>query len=160
MASLRQFNLFNTLNKRVRTSGTVTLQVPGRYLYLQDGDDSLLALSNQTDPLQGGRPRGSGGFLPGNDGDNFLLREAVYRRMSSGGRNQTPVPLATLQTVNEDLDGLLVRIAEGTLLDDLKKPGETRLVIQGNGTIYLRPSWTKPGCPPRTAPAIQAASWP
>src|SRR4029079_2257602 len=35
--SLRRFNLQNTLNQRVRTSGTVVLHEPGRYVYVQDG---------------------------------------------------------------------------------------------------------------------------
>ena len=55
LASLRQFNLFNTLNERVRTRGTVTLQVPGRYLYVQDGDNSVLALCGQSDIAAAGR---------------------------------------------------------------------------------------------------------
>jgi hypothetical protein len=133
IASLRQFNLFNTSNKRVHTSGTVTLQVPGRYLYLQDGDASLFALSDQNDPLKPGDRVEVVGF-PGNDGGKFLLRETVYRRVATGPE-PAPMELATVQTVNEDLDGLLVR-TEGRLLDVVQKPGESRLVIQVQDHLF------------------------
>ncbi|MGB7769061.1 MAG: ATP-binding protein [Verrucomicrobiia bacterium] len=134
IASLRQFNLFNTLNERVHTAGSVTLNLPGHYLYVQDGDSSILALSEQTDPpLHPGDRVEVVGFS-GNDSGNFVLREAVYRRISAGSE-PVPVQLSTEQTVNEDLDGLLVR-AEGLLLDVVEKPDETRLVIQWKGVIF------------------------
>ena len=133
LSSLRQFNLFNTLNERVRTCGAVTLQVPGRYLYLQDGDSSVLALSDQTDPLHPGDRVEVVGF-PGNDGGNFLLREATYRRVASG-TEPVPVQLPAIQSVNEDLDGLLVR-AEGLLIDMAEKAGEARLIVQAKGLVF------------------------
>jgi len=133
IGSLRQFNLFNTLNKRVHTSGTVILQVPGRYLYLQDGDNSVCALSDQTDPLRPGDRVEVVGFS-GNDRGNFLLREAVYRHIATGP-DPAPVNLAALGKVYEDLDGLLIR-TEGSLLEVVKESHETRLVIQANGRIF------------------------
>ena len=133
IASLRQFNLFNTLNERVRTCGSVTLHVPGRYLYVQDGDSSILALSDQIESLSPGDRVEIVGFS-GNNGGNFLMREAVYRRVASGPE-PVPVQLPALQSVNESLDGLLVR-AEGLLLDVVEKPGETRLIVQSKGLVF------------------------
>jgi len=133
LASLRQFNLFNTLNERVRTRGTVTLQVPGRYLYVQDGDNSVLALCGQSDMLRPGDRIEVVGF-PGNEGGNFLLREAIYRRVGSGSE-PIPVQLPIQQSLNEDLDGLLV-CAEGLLLDSVEKSGETHLMVQAKGSIF------------------------
>ncbi|MFZ0828180.1 MAG: ATP-binding protein [Verrucomicrobiia bacterium] len=133
IASLRQFNLFNTLNERVRTSGSVTLQVPGSYLCVQDGDSSLFALGDQTEPLSPGDRVEVVGF-PGNNGGNFLMREAVFRRIGPGPE-PAPVQLPALQSVNENLDGLLVR-AEGFLLDVVKKTGETRLIVQAKGLVF------------------------
>jgi hypothetical protein len=133
VASLRQFNLFNTLNERVRTCGSVTLHVPGRYLYVQDGDSSILALSDQIESLSPGDRVEIVGFS-GNNGGNFLMREAVYRRVASGPE-PVPVQLPALQSVNESLDGLLVR-AEGLLLDVVEKPGETRLIVQSKGLVF------------------------
>jgi len=133
IASLREFNSFNAWNRRVRTTGTVTLHVPGRYLYLQDGENSLFALSHQTELLRPGDEVEIVGF-PGNEGGEFLLREAVYRR-TAGGREVVPVPLPAQQTANEELDGLLVR-TEGVLLELVSKGSETRLVFRVNGHIF------------------------
>ncbi len=133
IASLRQFNLFNTLNERVRTCGSVTLHVPGRYLYVQDGDSSIFALSDQSEPLSLGDRVEVVGFS-GNDSGNFLMREAVYRRIAPGPE-PVPVQLPALQSVNENLDGLLVR-AEGSLLDVVEKPAETRLIAQVKGLVF------------------------
>ena len=133
LASLRQFNLFNTLNERVRTRGTVTLQVPGRYLYVQDADNSVQALCDQNDPLRPGDSVEVVGF-PGTESGNFLLREASYRRVGSGPE-PTPVQLPVQQSLDEDLDGLLV-CAEGVLLDTVEKSGETHLMVQAKGSIF------------------------
>ncbi|HKW29015.1 MAG TPA: ATP-binding protein [Verrucomicrobiae bacterium] len=133
IASLRRFNLFNTLNERVHTYGTVTLQVPGRYLYLQDGDYSVLVMSDQTEPLQPGDHIEVVGFS-GHENGNFLLREAVYRRISSGS-DPLPLRLSVSKYIDEDADGLLVQ-AEGTLLEVMQKSGETRLTLQAKGLIF------------------------
>ncbi len=88
--SLRRFSLQNGLNQRVRTTGTVVLHAPGSYLYVQDGVDSVLALSQQREVLQPGERVEVVGF-PGNEGRRFLLREAAYRsrtgdRQGTGSR--------------------------------------------------------------------------
>jgi PAS domain S-box-containing protein len=133
IASLRQFSLFNTLNERVLTRGSVTLQLSGRYLYVQDGNNSVLALSEQTSPLRPGDRVEVVGF-PGNNNGNYVLREATYRRIGSG-TEPVAAQLSDLQSVNEDLDGLLV-CADGVLLDVVKKSGETHLIVQAKGLIF------------------------
>lgn len=133
LASLRQFNVFNALNERVRTRGTVTLQAPGSYLYVQDGDNSVLALSDQTNRLRLGDQVEVVGF-PGNENRNLLLREAVYRRVGPGSE-PVPFQLPIQQSFDEDLDGRLV-CAEGVLFDTSEKPEETRLTIQNKGVIF------------------------
>jgi signal transduction histidine kinase len=127
LANLRRFNMESALNQRIRTSGTVVLHVPGRYLYVQDGADSVLALSQQPDALQPGDRVEVVGF-PGEEGQKFLLREAVYRRLSSGGEPK-PVQLSVTNSVDVNLEGLLAK-AEGTLLNKVEKDGETHLLIQ------------------------------
>ncbi len=133
LPSLRQFNPFNTLNERVRTSGTVTLQVPGQYLYIQDGDSAVLALCSQTNLLSPGDRVELVGFC-GNEGGSFLLREAAWRRISSGA-DPLAVELPAMQSITDDLDGLLVH-AKGVLLDEVKKTDETDLIIQAQGQIF------------------------
>jgi PAS domain S-box-containing protein len=132
VASLRRFNLFNTLNERVHTYGTVTLQVPGRYLYLQDGDYSVLVMSDQTEPLHPGDRVEVVGFS-GHENGNFLLREAAYHRVSAGS-DPTPWDLSASHYVIEDADGMLVQVT-GKLLDVIQKSGETHLMLQSRGLI-------------------------
>jgi len=127
LASLRRFNVESALNQRIRTAGTVVLHVPGRYLYVQDGADSVFALSQQPDVLQPGDRVEVVGF-PGEEGQKFVLREAVYRRLSSGGEPK-PVQLSAANSVEVNLEGLLAK-AEGTLLNQVEKDGETHLLIQ------------------------------
>ena len=133
LADLRRFSPGNRLNQRVRTSGTVVLQARGRYLYLQDGEDSLFALSQQRDALQPGDRVEVVGF-PGNEGRRFLLREAVFRRLSAGAEPR-PEPLSALHAVNVDLEGRLVR-AEGSLLNISEKDGEIRLLVQTANSAF------------------------
>jgi signal transduction histidine kinase len=133
LGGLRRFNLLNSLNQRVRTSGTVVLHAPGRYLYLQDGLDGVFALSQQKEPLRPGDQVDVVGF-PGNQGRRFLLREAVYRRRASGPE-PVPMQLATLRSVNLDLEGLLAQ-AEGTLLNFVQTDDEVRLLIHAGNSVF------------------------
>ncbi len=133
LGSLRQFNLFNTLNERVHTAGTVTLYSPGRYVVLQEGDASLLALSDQTEPLQPGDRVEIVGFSGRTRGD-FVLRQAEYRRLAAGQEPAAVTP-ATLKAADENLDGLLVSVT-GTLSEVVHEPGETHLVMQSKGHVF------------------------
>jgi two-component system, cell cycle sensor histidine kinase and response regulator CckA len=143
LGSLRQFNMERTLNQRMRTAGTVVMHVPGRYLYVQDGADSVYALSQQLDPLHPGDRVDVVGF-PGSQGRRFLLREAVYRRLA-GGVEPAPVQLAAMRSVNLDFEGLLAQ-AEGTLLNTVRKEGETRLLVRGPDSIFEASlDWFAPG---------------
>ena len=130
----------------------MTLQAPGRYLYLQEGEDSLYALSDATNELHTGDLVEVVGF-PGHRGGNFLLREAVYRR-AAAGRELNPMPVRDTRTLSEDLDGVLVKM-EGRLLEKVDKPLESYLVLQGwsrvfearlEGTQEALPRDLEPGC--------------
>jgi hypothetical protein len=127
LANLRRFNMERALNQRIRTSGTVILHMPGRYLYVQDGADSVFALSQQADALQPGDRVEVVGF-PGEEGQKIVFREAVYRRISGGGEPK-PVQLSATNSVNVNLEGLLAK-AEGALLNKVEKDGEPHLLIQ------------------------------
>jgi len=127
LANLRRFSMESALNQRIRASGTVVLHVPGRYLYVQDGADSVFALSQQTDALQPGDRVEVVGFR-GVEGQKLVLREAAYRRLSSG-TEPNPVQLSSTNSVNVNLEGLFVK-ARGTLLNQVESDGATHLLIQ------------------------------
>ncbi len=127
LASLRRFSREIALNQRIRTSGTVVLHVPGQSLYLQDGLDSVFALSQQPDALQPGDRVEVVGF-PGREGQKFVLREAVYRRLA-GGSEPKPAQLSAANIGDVNLAGLLAK-TEGVLLNKMEKNGEIHLLIQ------------------------------
>lgn len=133
LASLRRFNMESTLNQRVRTSGTVVLDTPGHYLYVQDGADSVLALSQQTNVVEPGDRVEVVGF-PGGQGQKFVLREAAYRRISTG-KEPVPLHLSLTNSTDADLDGLLVT-AGGVLLNKVNKESETDLLIRARGFTF------------------------
>jgi signal transduction histidine kinase/CheY-like chemotaxis protein len=133
LANLRRFNLESALNQRIRTSGTVVLDAPGHYLYVQDGADSVFALSQQTNVLQPGDQVEVVGF-PGTEGKKTVLREAVYRRVSSGMEPQAR-QLSATNLADANLDGLLVK-AEGILLNKVEKESETDLLVQTTGFTF------------------------
>jgi signal transduction histidine kinase len=133
LGALRQFNQHNAVNQRVRTAGTVVLHAPGRYLYIQDGSESVLALSEQSGRLTPGDRVEVVGF-PGNQGQKFLLREAVFRVISKGSEPQA-VELKEMHSVDPDFEGLLAR-AEGTLINSVDKDGEARLLLQNGNSAF------------------------
>ena len=131
--SLRRFSSLNALGQRVRTSGTVVLHQRGRYLWVQEGSDSLFALSRQPNQLQPGDRIEVVGFL-GNEGRRVLLREAMYRRTSTGS-DVRPLMLAAAHSMDIDLAGRLAR-SEGMLLNVANKNGQVRLLIRGQNTAF------------------------
>jgi two-component system, cell cycle sensor histidine kinase and response regulator CckA len=133
IASLHRFSTLQSLNRRVRISGVVLLQKPGRYLYVQDGTDSIQVLSRETAALAPGDRVDVVGF-PGREGSRLVLREAVFRRRQ-GGREPVPLAVKTQETVNEDLDGHLVRIT-GLLLDSTLREQDRHLVIQSGPAVF------------------------
>jgi len=132
IVSLKQFNAWHSLNDPIHTYGVVTYQSPGHYLYLQDGNQSLQAMSEQTDPLRPGERVELVGF-PGRADSNILLREAVYRSTGAGAE-VTPVRLGDPSQTAAELNGLLVQ-AEGILVDTLQAPNGTQLIVQAKNAV-------------------------
>jgi two-component system, cell cycle sensor histidine kinase and response regulator CckA len=155
LSSLRRFNVETALNRRIRTAGTVVLQVPGRYLYIQDGADSVCALSQQTNVLHPGDRIEVVGF-PGEEGQKFLLREAVYRQLS-GGPEPNPMSLSAANSVDVNSDGLLAR-AEGVLLNKVEKNNEARLLIQARDYTFEASLESVATGPAPTCPALEPGS--
>ncbi len=133
VASLRQFSTLQAFNRRVRVSGTVLLQMVGRYLYLQDATGCIQVLSRNTTLLRPGDRIDAVGF-PGREGSQLVLREAVYRRTATG-REPAPMEVHDPEAVQVDLDGHLVRIA-GTLLDTTRGEQTARLMVQAQGMVF------------------------
>lgn len=134
IASLREFTTLESLNRRVRVTGVVLHDSPGRYFLMQDGDEGLLVLSRDSAPLDRGDRVDVVGF-PGREGTRVVLRDAVYRKLSSGAEPM-PIPLSVRpRLVNEEMDGRLVHIT-ATVLDVVFRPNERNLILQADNVVF------------------------
>ncbi len=155
IASLRQFGSLLAFNRRVRISGVVVGQLPGRVLHVQDGADGLLVLSRDVEPLVPGDRVEVVGF-PCRESIRVVLHEGTYRKIDSGAE-PPPLALAGLRPVDPEADGRLVEV-EGTLLDVSPQERGTRLTLQNDTGIFEalidRP---KPDLPGAWAPGSRVA---
>ncbi len=133
IASLRQFGSLLASNRRVRVTGVVVQDAPGLRVQIQDGSECLLVLSHDAFPLvPGDRIEAVG--LPGRENSRFELREAVYRRLSSGPE-PLPLEISAADPVNVEWDGRLVRM-NAMLLDLGAQEKGTRLIMQEGAVIF------------------------
>jgi signal transduction histidine kinase/CheY-like chemotaxis protein len=132
VASLRQFGGVQSSNRRVRVSGVVLGQSPGR-VHIQDGAEGLLVLSRTALRLAPGDRVEAVGF-PGWENGRLVLREAVDRRTGFGAE-PVPVAVRSLVPVNPELDGRLVAL-DANLLDVVGVENGTRLIAQAGTTIF------------------------
>ncbi|HWL17906.1 MAG TPA: ATP-binding protein [Opitutus sp.] len=133
IASLRQFATAEALNRRVRIQGVLVHQEPGQSLHLQHDADGLMVLSSDSTELMPGDKVEAVGF-PGRQGRQFVLREAVYRRLS-GGAQPDPRILGELRGLDPDLDGLLVQV-EATVLESTRRRARVELIGQSGSVIF------------------------
>ncbi len=129
---------------RVRVKGVVTLQRPGRSLFLRGEDVGLLVKTRQNTPLHVGDRVDVAGF-PALDEFGPIMQDAVFQRIGTG-----EVPRATVVTADQAMagnyDAELVRIS-ARLLDHSVRQGQYSLVL-GAGTITF------------VAEMDQASGWP
>jgi signal transduction histidine kinase len=99
---------------------------------LQDGHDTLFALTQQGETLRPGDRVEIAGFS-GHERGKFLLREAFFRFLAHGVEPAVlPLPAGT---VNVDWDGLLTK-ATGTLLNVMQKDDHVRLLVRNGGSTF------------------------
>ncbi len=133
IASLSQFSSMEALNRRVKITGVVVHQTPGRLVHIQEGTEALLVLSRDETPLAPGDRIEAVGF-PGRVNSRVVLREAVYRRLGTEAE-PAPTRVARISPITVDLDGQLVRV-EGTLLNVGTQEGGWRLIVQQKQTLF------------------------
>ena len=133
IASLRQFGTLKSFNRRVRLSGLVVGQVPGRLLHVQEGTDALLVLSRDTQPLVPGDRIEVVGF-PSRESSRVVLHEALYRKIEPGPE-PAPLLLAAMLPVDPEADGRLVRV-EGRVLEISAQEMGPRLIVQSPAGLF------------------------
>jgi len=127
LESLHKPNPSRSLIQRYRFTGQVVHHVPGRYLYVQEGNFGILALSRSTAPLKPGDRVELAG-LTGREGYRPILRETLYRTVE-GTTTLIPTILHPGQALNENLDGCLVQTT-GQVLEASRREASAHFLIQ------------------------------
>ena len=132
LAELGRFGAPQSSPHRVRLSGSVLAQLPGRWVQIQDGDISLRVLARDPAPFAPGECIDAVGYLD-RKGGRLVLREAVCR---ASGTGKSPRPLTFSGNAAEapELDGRLVT-TEGRLLNTVRAGSETRMNLLASGGI-------------------------
>ncbi|WP_415908596.1 hypothetical protein [Oleiharenicola sp. Vm1] len=146
---LRQYGGRDTIDRRVRIVGTVTRHVPGRALFVQEGDAGMLVLSRELTPAQPGDRIEVVGF-PGREGSRIVLRAASWRRVVAAGDAPRPLALDSSLPLQLELDARLVRV-RGTLTEVAFRADETRFILRENGRFFEA---QLPGVRPRPAARV------
>ncbi len=133
IAELLQFRPPSDLGRRVRVRGAVTLHLPGRGLYLQDGSHSLWVEADETVALHVGDQVEVLGFCEVGE-YTPQLQDAVFVPLGPG-----PAPAATRISAADALSGAwdarLVEL-EGRLLRRVADASEEALVVESQGFVY------------------------
>ncbi len=119
---------------RVRVKGRVTLQWPGRWIYIQDGPQGVFVPTLEKTPLRLGDVVDVVGF-PAMGEYSLMLEDAVFRPENGG-----PTVAAALVTAQDALkgehDGQLIRIAGKLVNQDLTSSDPT-LVMSSGGMLFF-----------------------
>jgi len=132
--SLRQQSAVNEIVRRVKVSGVVTRQRPGRSLYLRTTTGSIYLETDAATPvvIPGDRVEAVG--FPDIDDYAPYLAEAIFRRVEAG-----PAPEPLTPTLGDLIDGRhdaeLVQV-EATLLGLEQGREEFTLVLQDGAVIF------------------------
>ena len=131
LSGLRRFGPLQTPFRRIRTTGTVSFQDPGRFVLLEDGGDSLEALARSTELLPIGARVEVVGF-PGFEGGRLVLREAVFR---AAGGAAAPAPLAIAAALRAEWHNRLVRLG-GRLIGSVRVDQSRHLTLQAGPLTF------------------------
>ena len=118
---------------RVHVQGIVTLQWPGRWVFIKDATGGLALPTTEPVPVSIGQPVDVAGFPVPNE-YSPALQDAVFRPM---GAAQTVAPLSVIakQALSGDHDAELVRL-QGHLRSQLAQGGDQILELTSNGIVY------------------------
>jgi PAS domain S-box-containing protein len=112
---------------RVRVQGVVTLQRPGRALFIRDRDACLLVKTRQSTTLQIGDRVDVVGF-PALDVYAPVVADAIFQRVGAGPTPRA-IPVTAEQAMDGSRDADLIQI-RGRLMDVSMRPGKQFLVLQ------------------------------
>ncbi len=127
------------VSRRVKLRGVATYQVPGHFLYMQDGNDGIELQSSSTEKVAPGQLVEAEGYPM--DGDNALiLQNATFKAlagaMPSAAKHIDSKNLKSwLSSFGGDPHEELVNI-DGTVIDSRIQDGERIWILRQDGKIF------------------------
>jgi hypothetical protein len=131
--SLLRFAPQGTYGHRVKVTGTVSCQEPGRAVFIQDEAEGLYVQTRQRTALQPGDVVEVLGF-PAKGEYTPMLQDAIYRK-STDGKPPVAVELDVDEVMRGTHDCRLIRI-KGNLLERTQRGREQFLVLENGGVTF------------------------
>jgi PAS domain-containing protein len=131
--SLMQFSPEKESGHRIRVQGVVTLNLPGRYLFIQDLSGGVKIESPQNSAFQTGDRVDAIGF-PAAGQYTPILEDGEFQRIGPG-LLPAPIDLTSATETARDCDAQMVKI-EGKLIDQTVRGGNLVLTMQEGSLIY------------------------
>jgi PAS domain S-box-containing protein len=133
IVTVQRFAPQGAIGHRIRVQGIVTLQDPGRSVYISDGKTGLRIDTVQATNFKSGDRIDVVGF-PQVSTLMLTVGDSICRRLGSG-RPLDPVPVTAEQILHGDYDSMLVS-TEGGLLEKTVLLGRQTLVLKTATTVF------------------------
>jgi signal transduction histidine kinase len=133
ISSVLRFNLKSSSGHLVRIQGVVTLQRPGRELFVRDATGDISVLTRQTTEVRPGDQVTVVGF-PAVGEYTHILDHGNFRYLDSGPV-PVPLPVTANQTLNGECNAAFVKI-EGRLLGRSRERAEEVLTLQSGPVTF------------------------
>lgn len=131
---LMQFAPETISGHRIRVQGAVTLDRPGRFLYIQDASGGVRVVSPQDEAVGIGDSVDAIGF-PAAGQYAPVLEDGAFRRLGTAAMAPAPVDLTHATNLAGDHDAELIRI-QGTLLGRSMQDDDFVLAMETNGATF------------------------
>jgi PAS domain S-box-containing protein len=133
ISDLGDYELARRLNEYVKIQGTVLLQAPGRYLFLQEGTQAVAVHTKLAGQWKRGDRVEAVGFL-GREGRKPVLRHALLRRIGSG---KVPAPdiLPADRMLDPQCENRWIQVT-AKLLNESHRAEESVLTLQIGGWVF------------------------
>jgi signal transduction histidine kinase len=133
ISSVLRFNLKSSSGHLVRIQGVVTLQRPGRELFVRDATGDINVVTRQTTQVRPGDQVTVVGF-PAVGEYTHILDHGSFKHLGSGPV-PVPLPVTANQTLNGECNAAFVKI-EGRLLGRSRERAEEVLTLQSGPVTF------------------------
>jgi signal transduction histidine kinase/CheY-like chemotaxis protein len=133
IGNLLQFSPADRPGHRVHVQGVVTLQWPGRWLFVKDASGGLAVSTAQLVPVRIGQQVDAAGFPAPNE-YSPVLQDAIFRPISAYSQI-APVKVTTKEALDGGSDASLVQL-RGRLISQVAQGGDEILELSSDGITF------------------------